>query len=126
MHVPYALAGSVALITWATPRTTHDIDIIVSLPVQRVAEFCAHFPPERFYVDPDAMRATWLQPGRSMYNIIDMDTGLKVDLTPVRRNDPLHLQSIRRRVEVEILPGLRAAIVSPEDLLLQKLEWYTL
>jgi len=61
-----------------------------------------------------------------MYNIIDMDTGLKVDLTPVRPNDPLHVQSIQRRVEVEILPGLRASVVSTEDLLLQKLEWYTL
>jgi len=126
LQVPYVLAGSVALSTWAMPRATHDIDIIVSLPVERIAEFCAHFPSERFYVDPEAMRATWLQPERSMYNIIDMDTGLKVDLTPVRPNDSLHVQSIQRRVEVEILPGLRASVVSTEDLLLQKLEWYTL
>jgi hypothetical protein len=126
LQVPYALAGSVALIAWATPRTTHDIDILVDLPPQRIEDFCRYFPPERFYVDPDAMRAAFLQVERSLYNIIDMETGFKVDLSPVRPSDPLHARALSHRVRRELLPGVTAWVVSPEDLLLQKLEWYTL
>ena len=126
LDVPYALAGSVALIAWATPRTTHDIDILVALAPRQIEEFCAYFPPERFYVDADAMRAAFSQVERSLYNIIDMETGFKVDLSPVRPSDPLHARALSHRVRRELLPGVTAWVVSPEDLLLQKLEWYTL
>jgi len=125
MQVPYVLAGSMALIVWATPRTTHDIDLLVDLPPERIDEFCANFPPTRFSVDPAARRAAFTQPGRSLSNIIDMDSGFKIDLSPIRPADPLHLRALEHAVRRELRPGLTAAVASPEDLLLQKLEWYT-
>ena len=43
IDVPYMIGGGVALGVWAAPRMTHDLDIVVDLPLVRVPEFCAEF-----------------------------------------------------------------------------------
>jgi hypothetical protein len=129
MGVPYMVGGSVALAVWAQPRLTHDLDLVVDLPTERVDEFCRYFPADRFFIDPAAMRAAFAgrnRPSRGMYSFIDMQTGLKVDLFPLRRNDPAQRAAIGRRVEVEVLEGRRASVYTPADLLIQKLRWYTM
>ena len=59
MAVPYMIGGSVALAVWAQPRLTHALDFVVDLPTERVEEFCRYFPADRFFIDPDAMRAAF-------------------------------------------------------------------
>jgi hypothetical protein len=112
MGVPYMVGGSVALTAWAIPRLTHDIDLVVDLPEDRIVEFCSHFSPDRYYIDADVMRSAFEQrnqPGMGMYSFTDMDTGLKVDLFPLRPNDPAQQAALSRRVVVEILEGSRAS-----------------
>jgi len=119
----------VALSLWAVPRTTHDVDIVVALPAARIAEFCAHFPPDRYYIDPAAMAEAFRhtnQPSRGMYSFIHILSGLKLDLFPLRPSDPVQVSTLQHRVQEELTPGLCAAVCAPEDLLIQKLEWYTL
>src|SRR5215217_1614086 len=87
MGVPYMIGGSVALGVWASPRQTHDLDIVLDLPLERIPEFCARFPPDRFYIDAAAMFDAFRQPSapsQGMYSFIDMDSGFKVDLFPLR------------------------------------------
>jgi hypothetical protein len=129
MQVPYVIGGSVALTAWATPRTTHDLDLVVDLPASRVPEFCAHFGPDRYFIDADAMLASfgqWDQSSLGMYSFTDMDSGIKVDLFPLRPGDPTQQEAISRRVFVELLEGQRAAVYAPDDLLVQKLQWYSM
>lgn len=129
MQLPYAISGSVALGLWAVPRTTHDVDIVVALPAARIAEFCAHFPPDRYYIDPAAMADAFRhaqQPSRGMYSFLHMPSGLKLDLFPLRPSDPVQVSTLQHRVLEDLTPGLRAAVCAPEDLLIQKLEWYSL
>ncbi|MDQ2806408.1 MAG: hypothetical protein M3Z04_05745 [Chloroflexota bacterium] len=129
MDIPYMIGGSMALAVWAQPRMTHDIDIVVDLPGERVAEFCRYFPADRFFLDPGAMRAAFggrNTPSLGMYSFVDMHTGLKVDLFPLRRNDPAQQTALARRVAVEVLEGRQASVYTPTDLLIQKLRWYAM
>ncbi|MDQ6695367.1 MAG: hypothetical protein M3014_13280 [Chloroflexota bacterium] len=127
MDVPYMIGGSVALSAWARPRMTHDLDIVVDLPAARIAEFCAYFVDERFYIDSDAMLVSFGQrdrPSTGMYSFIDMETALKVDLFPLR-NDPAQREAMKRRMRAEVAEGVEADVYAPDDLLVQKLRWYT-
>jgi hypothetical protein len=127
MNVPYMIGGSVALSVWALPRATHDLDLVVDLPEDRITEFCAQFPSDRYFIDPETMNAAFQQrdqPGLGMYSFIDMDSGFKVDLFPLLPNDPAQQAALSRRVTVDIVEGQRAAVYAPDDLLVQKLRWY--
>jgi len=129
LGVPYMVGGSVALAVWAQPRLTHDLDLVVDLPTERVAEFCRYFSADRFFIDPAAMRVAFAgrnSPSLGMYSFTDMETGLKVDLFPLRRNDPAQQAAISRRVDMEVLEGQHATVYTPADLLVQKLRWYAL
>lgn len=127
MSIPYMIGGSVALSVWATPRLTHDLDLVLDLPEDRIQEFCEHFSPDRYFLDPDSMRSAFQQRGQpslGMYSFIDMNTGLKADLFPLRPNDIAQQAALKRRITTEVLEGLRAAVYAPDDLLVQKLRWY--
>src|SRR5512142_2333428 len=90
MRVPYMIGGSVALGVWASPRPTHDLDVVIDLPLGRIPEFCSHFPTDRYYIDPGAMFDMFRQataPSQGMYSFIDMESGFKVDLFPLRMAD---------------------------------------
>lgn len=129
MAVPYMIGGSVALIAWASPRMTHDLDIVVDLPEARISEFCAYFSAERYFIDPAVMREAFErrdQPSLGMYSFIDMDTSFKVDLFPLRPTDEAQQAALGRRMTVEILEGLYADLYAPDDLLVQKLRWYAM
>jgi hypothetical protein len=127
MSVPYMVGGSIALNAWASPRTTHDMDIAVDLPKERIVEFCRHFSPERYYIDPDDMRSAFLHRddvSLGMYSFHDMNTGFKVDLFPLRASDQALQAALARRVKVNILANLQAYVCAPDDLLVQKLRWH--
>lgn len=127
MSVPYMIGGSIALNAWAAPRATHDLDIVVDLAQERIAEFCDHFSNERYYIDSDAMHAAFLHRddiSLGMYSFHDIDTGFKVDLFPLRAGDQAQQTALARRIKVNILADLQAYVFAPDDLLIQKLRWY--
>ena len=129
IDVPYMIGGSVALGVWATPRMTHDLDIVVDVPLDEIPQFCAQFPAERYYLDAAAMTAAFRRrDSRSlgMYSFLDMETGLKVDLFPLRTGDPAQVTAMGRRVREQVLRSHPAYVYAPDDLLIQKLRWYSM
>ncbi|HMC64579.1 MAG TPA: hypothetical protein VKI65_06545 [Gemmataceae bacterium] len=58
---------------------------------------------------------------RSTFNIIDFQSGWKADLI-VQKDRPFSREEFDRR-KTENLSGLQVPIVSPEDVILSKLEW---
>lgn len=52
----YFVTGSTATIFYGEPRFTNDIDVVVDLSAQQVAEFCRCFPADEFYVSESAAR----------------------------------------------------------------------
>jgi len=117
-EVPYFLTGSVAMSCYVAERTTVDIDIVVQLARadgQRIVNlFEADYYVDRGAVD-EAIRL------RRSFNIIHYERLLKVDLIVAPMSGLLQQRfERRRRLLVE---NIQAWVLSPEDLILAKLEW---
>jgi hypothetical protein len=120
--VKYVLTGSVVSSLWGTPRSTHDVDIVVDLEAKAVRSIVAAFA-DRYYVSEPAIRDAIARHG--MFNIVDSSAGVKADLW-VAGQDPFDEELIKRRRQVQIAPGREAFVATPEDVLLHKLVWHTI
>jgi hypothetical protein len=117
-RVAYMLTGSFALTHYATPRMTRDLDLVVALAEPQVPRLVEIFSPD-FYVDAEAAAAAVRT--RRMFNLMHLDTGIKVDLI-VQKDSPYRRAEFERRRAVR-LGHVETWIVSREDLILSKLEW---
>lgn len=114
----FMLTGSFALAYYATPRMTRDLDIVVALNEHDVDALVAAFATD-FYIDADAARTA--VSSERMFNLMHLDSGVKVDLI-VRKSSEFRLAEFERRRAVTIA-GVRTWVVSIEDLILSKLVW---
>lgn len=112
-------AGSVASTCYSAPRTTQDVDIVVEVDGRRLESLLALLPDERFYFDTDAAREALRR--RSLFNVIDMESGWKADLI-IRKGRTFSEEELTRRVRVELL-GISVWMATPEDCVISKLEW---
>jgi hypothetical protein len=116
--LPFMLTGSFALAYYATPRMTRDLDIVVALNERDVDALVTTFASD-FYIDADAARIAVLS--ERMFNLMHLESGVKVDLI-VRKSSEFRQVEFARRQPVAIA-GIRTWIVSCEDLILSKLVW---
>ena len=117
--IQWMVAGSVASSTWGEVRSTQDIDLVVVATRTALVQLCQALPPERWYADVDmAIDAARRQ---SMFNIIDLETGWKVDVI-LRKGRPFSAAEFARRRRVEV-DGVEVWVASPEDVILAKREW---
>jgi hypothetical protein len=61
------------------------------------------------------------QQAESMFNVIDLSTGWKIDFI-IRKSRPFSRAEFQRRVRVD-LQGVSLFVASAEDILIAKLEW---
>jgi hypothetical protein len=114
----FMLTGSFALAYYATPRMTRDLDIVVALNARDADTLVAMFASD-FYIDVDAARAAILS--QRMFNLMHLESGVKVDLIVRKSSEFRQVEFARRRAVA--LAGIRTWIVSCEDLILSKLVW---
>ena len=119
--IPYMLSGSIALNRYTIPRMTLDIYIVIELNVNNLESFLKLWG-EGYYLNPDTVRQE-VQRTR-MFNIIDYESGLKIDFI-VRKNTNYRLLEFQRRKK-EKINDVEVWMVSPEDLIISKLEWIQL
>jgi hypothetical protein len=122
LEIPYLTGGSVASSIFGIPRATQDIDLVVDLPLAKVADLLKAMQPE-FYIDSDAV--TQAVHRRSSFNAIHFETAQKIDFF-IRGQDDYARQEMRRRLAVAVDEAVSRTIfvASPEDVVLQKLVWY--
>lgn len=116
--ISYMVTGSIALSVYAEPRMTRDVDIVIELGAPDVDRFADLFEAQ-FHGDRDRIREAVR--ARSMFNLIHTKTIVKVDWV-VRKDSPYRLEEFRRRRPVTVA-GFPMMVVSPEDLVLSKLDW---
>jgi hypothetical protein len=118
--VPFMIAGSFASTAHGQPRTTQDLDVVIDPPSHAAFDtLLGSFAPEQYYVDADAARDALRR--RSMFNVVDLASGWKVDLI-LRKNRPFSRQEFSRRMELTLL-GIQVFVATPEDTIVAKLEW---
>lgn len=118
-RIPHMLAGSVASSYHGEPRATHDVDLVIDPSREALARFVAGLDPSRYYVSPEAAEQAWRQ--RGLFNVIDLESGWKVDLI-LRKQRAFSREEFSRRQPATIL-GARCFVASAEDTILAKLEW---
>lgn len=117
------LTGSVAATMYGEPRVTHDVDVVLLLPRERIRAFAAAFPLETHYCPPEeTLLQEVFRRQRGHFNLIAHDTGFKADVY-LANADPLHRAGLqdRRRVEVD---GVEVWIAPPEYVIVRKLEFF--
>ncbi len=121
LGIPYFVGGSIASAAYGTVRTTLDADIVARMQDADVASFAAALGAD-FYVDTAMIRDAIAH--RHSFNLIHLPTMFKIDVF-VPQDRPFTAAQFERRVSSPIGSG-QAALSSPEDTILAKLEWYRL
>jgi hypothetical protein len=122
LGIVYALGGSMACSVYGKVRFTEDADIAVE-PFPSVVDTLLKKLSSDFYVSPQAVRQALTQ--RGSFNVIHIAAAFKIDVF-IRNETPFQKQLLLRRKQVTIpaLPDAKVWAVSPEDILLLKLNWY--
>ena len=116
--VDYMITGSLAMNFYAQPRMTRDVDLVVDLLAEH-ADHLVELFKEEYYISSEAVNKAIAN--RSMFNVIHLGETMKVDMI-VRKRSPYRQLEFQRRRPVQ-LEGYTIQLVSPEDLLLSKLDW---
>jgi len=122
--IPYAVGGSLASSLHGVMRSTLDVDIVADMTLEHIPPLVAALSKE-FYADDEMMRDAIEH--HSSFNLIHYETAFKVDIF-IRKARPFDQMQLERR-ETSIIatdPEQSVYVVSPEDIILAKLEWYRL
>ncbi|MDQ7792681.1 MAG: hypothetical protein RDV00_11320 [Clostridia bacterium] len=117
--IPYMITGSMALSLYARPRMTRDIDIVILLSADDV-DLLAATLDKVYYIDPDSVRRAMREPPH-MFNVIHEQFIVKVDLI-LRPNTDYARTAFERRRSCDLF-GQTVWVITPEDLILAKLNW---
>ncbi len=117
--IDYMMTGSLVSSLQGNPRATHDIDLVVALTLTGATAIIGEFPPPRYYLDELSVRQAIAR--RDMFNLLDADTGDKVDFW-LLTDDEFDQNRFARKV-VENVKGLQIKMSRPEDTILMKLKW---
>lgn len=120
--IPYAVGGSLASSLHGIMRSTLDVDIVADMKVEHIPAMVAALSQE-FYTDDEMMTDAIAH--RSSFNLIHYETAFKVDIF-IRKSRAFDAMQLERRRPSIIAtePEESVYVVSPEDTILSKLEWY--
>jgi hypothetical protein len=117
--IGYMLTGSFASAHHGVPRSTQDIDIVIAPSPTQLRTFVKSLPSVEYYSDLDA--ALEAHKRQSLFNVIDLATGWKIDLI-IRKSRSFSLEEFDRRQLVTV-QGLPLFVARAEDVVIAKLEW---
>lgn len=123
LAVPYSVVGSVASSAHGLARATLDVDLVADLKAQH-AQPLADTLSSAYYVDADAVHDAVKR--RAMFNVVHLETMLKIDIYVLSAR-PFDQESFRRRQKATLEESKEArsfSLDTPEDTVLHKLEWY--
>jgi hypothetical protein len=120
--VRYAIGGSIASSYYGKVRFTIDADITVE-PFADLAEKIYENLKTRFYISKPAMYQALSS--RSSFNIIHLQTSYKIDIF-VCEDIAFQRQMLQhpKKVKLSETTDKTFSFVSPEDIILLKLQWY--
>jgi hypothetical protein len=124
LGIPYVIGGSVASTIHGLARTTMDVDIVADMKPGQVLPFAAALQGA-FYVDEEAIQKAIAY--GSSFNLIHLATMFKVDIFLPQARAFGHQQLLRRIAERVTPDGDQSLwVLSPEDTILAKLDWFRL
>jgi hypothetical protein len=108
---------------YGEPRVTHDIDLVVLLRSENLAELPEAYPAPEFYLPPTEVIAIEMaRERRGHFNVIHSGTGLKADFYTANR-DELHAWAFRHARQY-LVSETPICLAPPEYVIVRKLEYY--
>jgi hypothetical protein len=122
MDISYAIGGSMASSIYGKVRFTQDADITVE-PFDNQADKLFEILKPQYYISKEAMYQALMQ--RRSFNIIHLESAFKIDIF-IRKDTAFEKQLITRRRTLKLSDSLEKSfsVISPEDIILLKLQWY--
>lgn len=122
LGLDYWLGGSLASSIHGEPRSTHDVDFVLDLASDRIADFVQSVESD-YYVDEVLVRDAVQR--RASFQLVNRREFHRIDVF-VMRDEPFADEQLRRRRREVIDPeaGDSLWVTSAEDIVLQKLVWY--
>ena len=119
LSIDHMITGSLASSLYGEPRATHDIDVVARFDQRHIEPLMAAFPPPRFYLSKESIRDALGAAG--MFNLVDMDSGVKVDVWRLTSDAFDQARFERRRTE--LIDQHAMTFSSAEDIILAKIAW---
>jgi len=122
LKIDYAIGGSIASSVYGKVRFTQDADITVASFADK-AERLYTVLKENFYISKDAMYQAISN--RGSFNVIHLTSAFKIDIF-IQKDDDFHKQLFFRKRKIKLDDSIEHLfdIVSAEDIILLKLQWY--
>ncbi|PSB00368.1 hypothetical protein [Merismopedia glauca] len=115
LDVPYYVTGGVAAIAYGEPRTTRDLDVVLSIAPDQIDQLLQTLETAGFYVPEDLDRGGLLQ-------VIHQETISRADLIVADNSEYEQVKFQRRRL-VPWTDGTEIYLAAPEDIIISKLIW---
>ncbi|MBN1486414.1 MAG: hypothetical protein JW981_02155 [Anaerolineae bacterium] len=124
LDIPYAIGGSLASAIHGVMRATMDVDLVSLMRLDDVEPFIQALG-DAFYADESMIRDAVKR--NASFNILHMDTMFKVDVF-IAKPRAFDRAQLTRRQLLQLGESIEqsAYVVSAEDIILAKLEWYKL
>jgi hypothetical protein len=119
LGINYMLTGSMALVHYAMPRTTTDIDVVIELTIKDAEKFIKEFETD-FYVPQNRVKDAIYR--NRMFNILNQETIIKIDCV-ILKEDEFNRNAFSRRQRVNYTKDFEVWIIGKEDLIISKLNW---
>jgi len=122
LKIDYFITGGFAVSVWGRPRTTADIDVVIKIIEAEVVPLTKALRKisKAGYIDENTAKNAVRRKGE--FNFVDPDTGLKVDFW-ITKDDKRAREEFSHRI-LQKIDSQKIYFISPEDLILIKLNWY--
>jgi hypothetical protein len=125
LGISYAIGGSYAAMVYSEPRFTNDIDLMIIADIPELSQLVDEVSSWEVYISPlESILETDIPFGLPI-NVVDGNLGAKADFFVVG-NKSLDAVALSRRKRKHFYrnPDVEAWFLSPEDVILYKLDYY--
>ncbi len=122
LKIEYFITGGFAVSVWGRLRATFDIDIVVKMIESQTAPLVKILRQliKGGYIDENMVKDAIRNKGE--FNFIDPNSGVKVDFWVVGKSEDSIREFENRKIKE--INRQEVYFISPEDLILNKLDWY--
>ena len=123
-NINYMATGSVASMLYGIPRFTHDLDMVIELPMHKINSIEKAFPFSSFYCPPyEVLQIESRRPRRGHFNLIHNESGFKADIY-IHNTDKLQEWGLSKKTRIELNDKDGIWVAPPEYVIVRKLEYY--
>lgn len=125
LEIVYAIGGSIAAMAYSEPRLTNDIDLLIVADVDELSKLVDEVNQWEIYISPLESILEMDIPFGLPINIVDGLLGAKADFYIAGgKLIDASAMSRRRRKKLYRSPDVEAWFLSPEDVILYKLDYF--